>query len=199
MRAAQRALAEAYQAAVERHGAAPRRGQKLADSDDARAHYPLAAAISNATGLDFVQLASLEFWKGTRAIERVVNHMPDDDVGRRVRRMLLYVSAAQMLRPAQVERFFEHLRDESKSPEEQREIWLEALLEGHALGRRGGAGRRKPRASGLPKAKACAELTGLPVGKLLLLAEWAGHAGFRDTIRLFPDLPNREACLEAIG
>jgi hypothetical protein len=162
--------------------------------DDAwnRGHFVFSHRVAQATGLDFVKLASLELLRGNHGIDQVLARIPGHAEAQRLRRIRNLHSS---LHAAEARETIESLRDPALDPAAQRERWLDAVVESFELRTQSDSVATR---GGYPQAAACADATGLSFEKLGRIQVLGGTDGLRTAVGLIPDLPERERCLAAL-
>jgi len=170
---------------------------EIVDDDWNRRHFSYAAAVCEASGLDFVKLATIQAGGGTKGVDRIVAAMPADGPGAEAHRLADLIQIASTVRPGDVTKTVEKYRDGALSAEAQQAAFLDLYVEGWILR----TSPRKPRkvtAAGYPQAHQVHELTGLDFEKLALVQLKGGKRGLRALVQTLPDLPQREACEAAL-
>lgn len=193
-------LKSAYDAIVASSGH-PRTASNGDVVDDAwnREHFPYASALAAATGLDFVQLACVEFQTGLHGVSKVLAALdPSSPAGREGLRLQAVHRLASNLHAADAATTLEALRDPSLSPAAQRERWLDAFVEAFSLRAAGDPSVGYP-PSAWPRCARIAELTGLSYEKLAAIEYKGGRKGLRVTVERIPDLPSRAEALAIAG
>lgn len=193
--------AEILRAEVDRlleiHGPpTPAHGDPPADDAATRLGFGLSARIAELTGLDFLQLVTVEYYQGGVGLEPIIASLGMDRASDEARRAYVHWAATFASNPQAVQAMIEIYTDPALDGPAQRERWLSILLDGFTL--------RVPRPPSTPctperqpiPAK-IAELTGLPFEPLALIERKGGRAGLRHTLQSLPDLPAQQAAIQA--
>lgn len=168
---------------------------EIVDDENNRLLFPYSDAMANVTGLDFVQLATIQFYQGLYGVDQVVDHLEPTNPG--LEQAEYYQSLRTLTTSLYYEEaaiFLESLEDATLSTAEaQNEIYVTVFLEAWNLMVPG-----DPIALNeayYPQAAECAELTGLDFEVLATVQQKGGTNGLQIMIDLFPELENREECL----
>ena len=190
-------LDRTYEEGLEKYGPVERRGETLEDSSAFRDYYVLAARVADETGLDFVKLASIHRWSGYNGLSRVVERLGDHP-GASKAQELIHKARAASGNVDELEALYASLRDPDLSAGPQADAWLDGVLEGLALEHGGTGGREVRSLRRYGYAVTCAELIGLTAEKLATVGMLAGKRRLRTYLETMPDLPEKQACLDAI-
>lgn len=192
MSAAKVALSAAYQSAVSDGGhPSTHVGGPIRDDEWNRSNFPYAAAIADATGLDFVQLAVVDYANGSYGVDAVVSALTHDDSG-----------AAEARRLAGIHKLGD------SSDEDRAAAALASLAGGGAdadaildafvqafVFRSNTDPPWAPSPESYPLSAQIAALSGLSFEKLATIESKGGTDGLELTVRRFPELAAREGCL----
>lgn len=168
------------------------------DSPESRQRLAYVAALSDATGLDFLKLATLQQHEGMSGLDRLIDTFNDQDPGAaEARRLQSVVRLSSSRHSEDSKKYLETLNDPALKDTEQQALWLDTLAEAWLL-RAGGKPVKDPSAASYPAAARCAEATELSFEQLALIQRKGGTKGLRAAIELFPELPHRSDCLKAL-
>jgi len=192
MSAAQASLSSAYQAVLADGGhPSTYAGGPIQDDAWNRSNFPYAAAVATATGLDFVQLAAVDYTNGSYGVDAIVRAIGADDPG-----------AAEARRVEAVHKLGDP-GDDARAAVTLAALvaagadadgLLDAFVEAFVL--RSNTGPPwAPTPAAYPLSAQVAALTGLSFEKLATIESKGGTDGLRLTVRRFPDLAAREGCL----
>jgi len=174
----------------------PAHGDPPADDARTRLDFGLSARIADLTGLDFVQLVTVEYYGGGTGLEPIIGALGGGPPCDQARRAYVHWAATFSSNPQAVAAMIRLYTDPALDGPAQRSAWLQAFLDGFSL--------RVPRPPSTPCTPErqpipaqIAELTGLPFEPLALIERKGGRAGLRHTLRSLPHLPGQQAAIQA--
>ncbi len=163
--------------------------------DDAwnREHFTYVAAIADATGLDFVQLAMVELQTGNYGVSKILAGLAPERRAEAERIQAVH-RLASGLHEAEAAAYLRTLADDSLSETAQRERYLDAFVASWSLRTASMPSNGFPDGAYPASAKASAA-TGLDYQKLATIEYKGGRSGLKRTLERIPDLPNRGSAI----
>ncbi|TVQ91356.1 MAG: hypothetical protein EA397_09870 [Deltaproteobacteria bacterium] len=185
-------LERVYQEALENSSSST----PIVDDEASRKRRALPNAIAELTGLDFVQLATVQVWRGLFGLYAITDELDTDEAGLKARDLVRRALAITGMRESRrLASLFQDHKDPSLDDQAQREAWLDLVIESRELS--GMFAPPKPTKENWPRFSRCSELTGLPFEELVMAVGGSETSpdNLGGLLRAMPDLPGVDECL----